>query len=189
VRYSCSSLAMGCQMEGSPLSWAAKPENPVADTPELLPSACDPNIEARPARTSGGISLSDLGGEPRDPNNVRSSHNAVILASVTTGLRVRTEFSVCAERFSAPNTVSANRRSISCCNKASASAVRHSEVTSEAAQNLALTPMRVEARTTAGAQMTSEARPRRNCRRGATREPIVRIPRRSLINTRGNCIR
>jgi len=118
-----------------------------------------------------------LGGEPRCPNNVRSSHNAMISVS---GPRVRTESSVSAERFSAPNTVSANRRSIACCNSASTSAVGHSKVTSEQAQNLALTLMRVEARTTAGAQTTSEARPRRNCRRGATTEPIVRIPRRSL---------
>ena len=50
-----------------------------------------------------------------------SSHNAVILASATTGFRGRSEFSASAERRSAPNSVSANRRSISCCNRASAS--------------------------------------------------------------------
>ena len=51
-------------------------------------------------------------------------------------------------------------------------------------QNLALTPMRFEARTTAGAQTTSEAKPRRNCRRGTISEPIFRNPQRLLMNTR-----
>jgi hypothetical protein len=178
VRRSCSSLETGCQMERRPLSRAAKPENPAASVPGLL-SRLDPNIEDRPARTSAGRSSSGLGGEPRGPNNVRSSHNAVILASATTGLRVRTEFSASAETFSAPNNVSAKRRSISCCRRASASFVGHCKDTLEEGENLALTAMRFEACTTAGAQTASEARPRRNCRRGATREPTVRIPRRS----------
>jgi hypothetical protein len=178
VRWSSSSLETGCQMEGRPPSGPAKKENLAADASELA-SARDPNIEERPARTSAGRSSSGLGSEPRGPNAVRSCHSAVILASGATGLRVRTEFSVSAERASAPNSISANRRSISCCRRASASSVGQREVRSEDAQNLALTAMRFEACTTAGAQTASEARPRRNCRRGATREPTVRIPRRS----------
>jgi hypothetical protein len=171
-------------MECRPLSWAAKSANRAAEASDL-PSARDPNIEERPARTSAGRSSNGLGGEPRGPNNVRSSHNAVILASATTGLRVRTEFSVSAERFSAPNSVSANRRSISCCNRASASSVGHGGIASAEPLNLALTPMRFEARTTAGAQTVNDATPRRNRRRRTIREPILRNPRRSRMNTRG----
>src|SRR5580693_9348169 len=44
--------------------------------------------------------------------------------------------------------------------------------------------MRLEARTTAGAKTPSEAKPRRNRRRGTTREPIVGNPRVLLMSTR-----
>jgi hypothetical protein len=74
----------------------------------------DPSIEKRPARTSAGSSSNGLGREPRGPNQVLSSHNAVILAPATMEFRVGTPFSASAERLSAPNSVSANRRSISC---------------------------------------------------------------------------
>jgi hypothetical protein len=120
VHGSCSSFGKGCQMECRALSWAAKPENHTADASELS-SAWDPNIEARPTRTSAGKSSSALGGEPRGPNDVRSSYSAVSFASVTRGLQVGMTFSASAERPSAPNSVSANRRSISCCSRASAS--------------------------------------------------------------------
>jgi hypothetical protein len=185
VRRSCSSFGRGCQMERRPPS---RPENLAADASELA-SARDPNIEDSPARTSAGRSSSGLGGEPRGPNDILSSHNAVILASAATGLRARREVSASAETFSAPNKFSAKRRSISCCKRASASSVGHCKDTFEEGQNLALTAMRFEACTTAGAQTASEARPRRNCRRGATREPTVRIPKQLLVNTRGSCIR
>ena len=55
-----------------------------------LATAEAPNIEASPARASGGNSSNGLGGEPRGPNNVRSSHNAVILASAASGFQVGT---------------------------------------------------------------------------------------------------
>jgi hypothetical protein len=161
VHGSCSSFGRGCQMERGPLSSAAKPEKPAADASEL-PSARDPNIEESPARTSGGRSSSGLGGEPRGPNDVLSSHNAVSLAAAATGPRAGREVSASVEKASAPNSISANRRSISCCRRASASSVGQCEVTLEGAQNLALIPMRFEACTIAGAQTASEARPRRN---------------------------
>jgi hypothetical protein len=163
-------------MERKPLSCTAKPVNLAGHAPEL-PSDPAPNIEERPARTSAGNSANDLGGEPRGPNDVLSSHNAVILVSAKAGRRVAMELSASAERVSAPNSVSANRRSISCCNRASASQAAHGGAMGEEQQNWALTCMRLEARTTAGAQTPSEAKPRRNRRRGTTREPIARNPR------------
>ena len=57
----------------------------------------EPSIENRPARTSGGSSSNGLGGEPRGPNQVLSSHNAVILTSATIGRRVGTSFSASAK--------------------------------------------------------------------------------------------
>jgi hypothetical protein len=163
-------------MEREPLSCAATLENRAAHGSEPA-SGQAPNIEKRPARTSAGRSSSDLGGEPRGPNDIRSSHNAVILASATTGLRVGAPLPASAERLSSPNSVSANRRSISCCSRARASSVvAHGGNAGAETQNLALTPMRFDARTTAGAQTASDARPRRNWRRGTISEPIFRIP-------------
>ena len=123
----------------------------------------DPRIEKRPARTSAGSSSNGLGGEPRGPNQVLSSHNAVILAPATMEFRVGTPFSASAERLSAPNSVSANRRSISCCSTARASwVVAHDEAGGAKTQCLALILMRLDARTIPGAQTAAEARPRRN---------------------------
>ena len=123
----------------------------------------DPSIEKRPARTSAGSSSNGLGREPRGPNQVLSSHNAVILAPATMAFRVGTSFSASAQRLSAPNSVSANRRSISCCSAARASgAVAHDVVGGEKTQCLALILIRLDARTIPGAQTATEARPRRN---------------------------
>ena len=58
----------------------------------------DPSIEKRPARTSAGSSSNGLGREPRGPNQVLSSHNAVILAPATMELRVGTSFSASARK-------------------------------------------------------------------------------------------
>ena len=78
VRWSCSSFGRGCQMERETLGplRAGKPGRP---WPELGRRPAAPNSEERPARASAGNSSSGLGGEPRGPNNVRSSHNAVSL--------------------------------------------------------------------------------------------------------------
>ena len=176
VRRSCSSFRRGCQMERVKLSRPARPEDWAAHGAEARWTDGS-SSEKSPARASAGNSSSGLGGEPRGPNNVLSSHSAVSLASPATRRRVRTVFSGSVERCSSPNSVSANRRSISCCNRASASRVAgHAEITREEPQNLALTCMRFEARTTAGAQTATETKPRRNRRRGTIREPILRIP-------------
>lgn len=145
----------------------------------LSPAAPKPrdasSIDKRPARTSAGISSRGLGRAPRGPNRVLSSHSAVILASATIGLHVGSAFSASAKRLSAPNSVSANRRSISCCRQARTSSVlAQGAAALLGTQNLALIPMRLVARTTAGAQTAAAARPQRNCRRDRTSEPISR---------------
>ena len=120
----------------------------------------DPSIEKRPARTSAGSSSNGLGREPRGPNQVLSSHNAVILAPATIEFRVGTSFSASARRPSSPNSVSANRRSISCCSTARASgAVAHDVAGGEKTQCLALILIRLDARTIPGAQTATEATP------------------------------
>lgn len=175
---SCSSFARGCQIEGRTLSRASAPTS--RDTP---------SIDRRPARTSAGISSSGFGGEPRSPNRVLSSHSVVILASATTGLHVEKLFSASADRLSGPNSVSANRRSISFCSQARASRVFvHGEAAPAEAQNLALIPIRLDARTTAGAHTTAETRPWRNRRRGTISELIFPGPRVSTDEyTRTSC--
>jgi hypothetical protein len=114
----CPSFERGCQMERNVVA-RSEAGSPRSRFEAYVGEA--PSIEKTPARTSAGSSSSGLGGEPRGPSNVRSSHNAVILASATTGLRVGTPFSASAGRLSSPNSVSANRRSISCCSRARAS--------------------------------------------------------------------
>ena len=116
----CPSFERGCQMERETLVDPARPEDRLMHRSKPT-SGEAPNIERRPSCTWAGSSSNGFGGAPRGPNPVLSSHSAVILASATTGFRGRTEFSASAERRSAPNSVSANRRSISCCNRASAS--------------------------------------------------------------------
>jgi hypothetical protein len=120
----------------------------------------DLRIEKRPARTSAGSSSIGLGGEPRGPNQVLSSHNAVILAPATMEFRVGMPFSSSAKRHSAPNSVSANRRSISCCSTAGASwVVAHDEAGGSKTQCLALILMRLDARTIPGAQTAADMTP------------------------------
>jgi hypothetical protein len=134
-----------------------------------------PNIEERAAWTSAGRSSSDLGGEPRGPNNIRSFHNAVMFVSTTLGLRIGMPPSASAGWLSSPNSASANRHSISCCRSARASrGVAHDGAAAAETQYPALIPIRLDARTTAGAQTASEARPRRNRRRGTIKELIFR---------------
>jgi hypothetical protein len=158
----CPSFERGCQMELEALSRATTPESPVRHRSKDT-SGRFPNIERRLACTSAGSSSNGLGGEPRSPNQFLSSHNAVILAPATMAFRAGRPFSASAERPSAPNSVSANRRSISCCSTARAPfVVAHDEPGGAKAQCLALILMRLDARTTPGAQMATEARPRRN---------------------------
>ena len=78
------------------------------------------------------------------------------------------------ERHPAPNSVSANRRSISCCTHAMASsAVAQGETALADWPKLALTVIRLGACTTAGAQIT-EVNPERNRRRERTSELVDR---------------
>ena len=139
----------------------------------------------RLARTPAGNSESDFGGEPRGPNDVRSSHSAVILVSAKTGGRVTMELSGSTEAVCTPNSISLNRRSISCCSRATASwMAADGGAMEEDPQNLTLTCMRLDARAMAGAQTASEAKPRRSRRRGTTREPTVGNPQTLLMSTR-----
>ena len=179
----CPSFEKGCQMQRdapAPRCGAGNPRRPRLGA---CVGACSKHRK-RLARTSAGNSANDLGGEPRSPNDILSSHKAVILVSAKMGHRIAVELSASAEGVSAPNSASANRRSISCCNRASASrAASHVGALGEEPQNWPLTCMRFEARTTAGAQIAREATPRRNWRRGTRREPILCDPQPMLMNT------
>ena len=173
---SCSSFGRGCQIERKALG-APRSRKPACGALQTQSQADAPNIETRPACTSAGSSSIGLGGEPRGPNHVLSSHNAVILASATTGPRVGPAFSASSERLPKPNSVSANRRSISCCTHAMASsAVAQGETALADWPKLALTVIRLGACTTAGALTANVARPWRNRRRGTISELIYRSP-------------
>ncbi len=157
----CPSFEQGCQMEVKARSLrreAAKLHSPCSTSMVNVYIGEDPSIERRPARTSAGSSSNGLGGEPRGPNQVLSSHNAVILAPATMEFRVGTSFSASARRPSSPKRVSANRRSISCCSTAGASwVVAHDEAGGAKTQCLALILIRLDARTIPGAQTATEA--------------------------------
>src|SRR5690242_19713295 len=143
-----------------------------------------PNIETRADCTFAGSSSNGLGGKPRGPNQVLSSHNAVILASATTGPMAGAASSASAERPSWPNSASANRYSNVRCSRPRASwVVAQSGAGPPGLENLALMAIRLEARTTDGAQTAAEARPWRKRRRGTISELILAVPRRADSHT------
>jgi hypothetical protein len=115
----CPNFETGCQMERNALGPRCGAGNPRRPRLKSCVGAGSRHRK-RLARTSAGNSASDFGGEPRGPNQVLSSHSAVILVSAKTGRRITAEFSPSAESVSTPNSASANRRSISCCNRARA---------------------------------------------------------------------
>ena len=118
-----------CPASGRVVKWSATRLRHAA---ELKPRRPRPGARVGQAQTPkkigpdfGGQICERFRGRASRPEQRSSSHNAVILVSAMTGRQVTMEFSASAERVSAPNSVSANRRSISCCNRASASAAVH----------------------------------------------------------------
>src|SRR5882757_11158216 len=121
------------------------------------------SIEDRLACTLAGSSCNSLGGEPRGPNQVLNSHNAVVLASAKTRLGTGAMYLSSSGSLAAPNSVSSKRRSISYWSRATASRVAaHAGADWAEVQYLALILIRLDARTTAGPQTATETKPRRN---------------------------
>jgi hypothetical protein len=162
VRRSCSSFGRGCQIECGTLVRAAELEKLAAHGSGLT-SGEALSIENRLACTLAGSSCNSLGGEPRGPNQVLSSHNAVVLASAKMRLGTGAMYSSSPGSLAAPNSISSKRRSISYWSRATASRVAaHAGADWAEVQYLALFLIRLDARTTAGAQTATEKKPRRN---------------------------
>ena len=138
---------------------AERPRTQLVNPPPGLraPVGAAPNIEERPPGLREG-DLKQLRA-PRGPNNIHISHNAVILASATTGpgkdgFSASAEMS-CAEQRFGESTLQFILQQSECI--LSDRPWRSGGRTVKPGANR----MRFEARTTAGLQTASEARPRR----------------------------